>query len=129
MLNRIEPNLLLAIATGLALALLTASLCLFGVPDRWPRYVGAAVLCPIAFVLLNPLFSKRTRDAHPPLIHGTVRGAAVWAAMFPMSIMLVAAAPLIWPGRDLGLLVVISAIWFGVTVESALKARRLGHQP
>lgn len=124
-MSRIEPNLLLALATGLALALLVASMSVFGAPSLWPKYVGAAVLCPIAFVLLNPLFSKKTRDAHPPLIHGAVRGAGVWAAMFPMSIMLVAIAPMIWPGKDLGLLIVISAIWFGVTIESAIKARKL----
>ncbi|KQS56240.1 hypothetical protein ASG17_09495 [Brevundimonas sp. Leaf363] len=127
-MKNIEPNLLLAIATGFALALLTTSLCVFGAPSMWAKYVGAAVLCPIAFVLLNPLFSKKTRDANPPLIHGQVRGAGVWAAMFPMSIMLTAIAPMIWPGKDLGLIVVIAAIWFGVTVESALKARRLARQ-
>jgi hypothetical protein len=124
-LKRLEPNLLGAIATGFALALLVASLCVFGAPSMWAKYVGAAILCPIGFLLLNPLFSKKTRDANTPLIHGEVRGLGVWAAMFPMSIMLVALAPLIWPGKDLGLLVVISAIWFGVTVESAIKAHKL----
>jgi hypothetical protein len=28
------------------------------------------------------------------------------------------------PGLDYGLLVIIAAVWFGVTVESAIKARR-----
>jgi hypothetical protein len=124
-LTRLEPNLLVAVATGFALALLVASLSVFGAPSLWAKYVGAAVLCPVAYVLLNPVFFRKTRDAQPPLIHGEVRGIGVWAAMFPLSIMLVALAPIIWPGKDLGLLVVISAIWFGVTIESAIKARRL----
>ena len=39
-------------------------------------------------------------------------------------LLLVAAVPVFWPGPDYGLLVLIAEIWFGTTVESALKARR-----
>ena len=127
-MKRIEPNFLLALTTGLALALLTASLCVFGAPDRWVKFVAAAVLCPTAFVLLNPLVSKNSRVAKQPLIQSDVRGSGSWAAMFPMSILLTASAPMIWPGKELGLMVVIAGIWVGVTVESAIKAHRLARQ-
>lgn len=124
-MKRIEPNLLLALTTGLALALLTTSAIFAGPADAAAKYIGVAVMAPVAFVLLNGLWSKRTRALHPPLIHAEApRSMMLWASLFPLSIMLAAAAPLFWPGRDLGLLVIIAAIWFGVTVESAIKARK-----
>jgi hypothetical protein len=48
---------------------------------------------------------------------------AAWASLFPMVVILCAAIPVFWPGPDYGLLIIIAAVWFGVTVESALKAR------
>ena len=41
-------------------------------------------------------------------------------------VILSAAVPLIFPGHDYGLLVLIASIWLGSTVESALKARQAG---
>ena len=35
-----------------------------------------------------------------------------------------AAIPVFWPGPDYGLLVIIASVWFGVTVDSAIRARR-----
>jgi hypothetical protein len=43
-----------------------------------------------------------------------------------MVVILCAAIPVFWPGPDYGLLIIIAAVWFGVTVESAIKARRGG---
>ena len=43
-----------------------------------------------------------------------------------MMVILSAAIPVFWPGHDYGLLIIIAALWFGVTVESALKARQSG---
>lgn len=124
-MNRLEPNLLLAMTTALALAFLVSAAVVTAPPGVAIKYLAVASLCPAAFVFLNGLWSKRSGADRPPLIRADApRATMIWAALFPLSIMLAAAAPLMWPGRDLGLLVIIAAIWFGVTVESAIKARR-----
>ena len=51
---------------------------------------------------------------------------AVWASLFPLALILGAAVPVFFPGHDYGLLVIIAAVWFGVTVQSAIKARQAG---
>lgn len=48
------------------------------------------------------------------------------AGLFPMLLILAAGIPILWPGHDYGLLIIIAAVWFGVTAESAVKARRAG---
>ena len=65
------------------------------------------------------------RPVRAPLISPRNPATAVWAALFPMMILICAAAPVFWPGRDYGLLVIIAAVLFGATAESALKARRI----
>lgn len=123
-MNRLEPNLLLAVATGFALALLVMTASLFGEPGGATKYPLLAIGCAAVFVLGNGLLAKRMGRTSPPMVHAGAPATAVWASLFPLAVILSAAAPVFWPGHDYGLLVIIAAIWFGVTVESALKARR-----
>lgn len=125
-MKRIEPNLLLAIATAVPLALLVATASLFGEPGNVLKYVLMAALCSILFVVLNGLLAKRIGTQRPPMIHPEAASTAVWASLFPLMLIIAAAVPVFFPGHDYGLLVVIGAVWFGVTVESALKARQAG---
>ncbi|MNJ42104.1 hypothetical protein D3C77_370560 [compost metagenome] len=125
-MKRIEPNLLLAVTTAIPLALLVATASLFGAPGQLLKYVIIAVLVPTAFVPLNGLLAKRMGTRRPPMIHPDAASTAVWASLFPALIILAAGVPVIFPGHDYGLLVIIAAVFFGGTVESAIKARQAG---
>ncbi|WP_339872283.1 hypothetical protein [uncultured Brevundimonas sp.] len=123
---RIEPNLLLAVTTGVAVALLVTTASVFGEPDQTLKYLILVALCSAGFVLLNGLWSRRMKLERPPMVHAEAATTAVWASLFPLMVILSAAVPLVFPGHDYGLLVIIAAVWLGVTVESALKARQAG---
>ncbi|SJM47342.1 hypothetical protein FM111_00890 [Brevundimonas diminuta 3F5N] len=123
-MKRIEPNLLLAIATAIPLILLIATATLFGMPGQLVKYVMIALIVPAAFVPLNGLMAKRMGMRRPPMIHPDAASTAVWASLFPALIILAAGVPLIFPGHDYGLLLIIAAVFFGGTVESAVKAAR-----
>ena len=125
-MKRIEPNLLLAIATAVPLALLVAAASLFGQPGLTLKYVLLALSCTAAFVVFNGMLSMRMGTQRPPMIHPEAASTAVWASLFPLILIFAAAVPVFFPGHDYGLLVVIGAVWFGVTVESAFKARQAG---
>ena len=125
-MKRIEPNLLLALATAVPLALLVATASLFGEPGNTLKYVLMAVLCSVLFVVLNGMLAKRMGTQRPPMIHPEAASTAAWASLFPMMVIMSAAIPVFWPGHDYGLLVIIASLWFGLTVESALKARQAG---
>lgn len=122
-MKRIEPNLLLAIVTGIALALLVMTASVYGEPGGAVKYPILAVLCSGLFVVLNGLWMRRGGRVTPPMIHAGAPTTAVWATLFPLAIIIAAGAPVFFPGHDYGLLIIIAAVWFGVTVESALKAR------
>jgi hypothetical protein len=123
-LKRLEPNLLLALTTGIALALVTLTVSVYGAGAPL-RNLLLAVLCSTGFVLLNPPLLRMMKiTPRPPMIHPDSPGTVAWAGIFPMMVIAGAAVPVFWPGPDYGLLVIITSIWFGVTVESALKARR-----
>jgi hypothetical protein len=123
-LNRLEPNLLLAVTTGFALVLLTLTVSVYGAGEP-VRNLVLVVICASGFILLNPILQRMMKVApRPPMIHPDAPGTAAWAALFPMMIIASAAVPVFWPGRDYGLLVIIASIWFGLTAESAMKARR-----
>jgi hypothetical protein len=124
-LKRIEPNLLLALSTGLALLLVLMTTIVYGPPIGLIRNPLLAVICAGGFVLLNPILLRMMKfGPRPPMIDRASPGTAVWAALFPLAVMFAAAVPIVWPGRDYGLLVIIAAVWFGVTAESAIKASR-----
>ena len=123
---RIEPNLLLAISTGIPLLLLTLTATVYGEPGPEWRYPFLAGLYTIMFVGLNKPLSKlmRMRTDRPPMISMDVPMSVLWASTFPGIVMLMAVAPFLVRGQDYGLLVVIASVMFGFTVDSAMKALR-----
>lgn len=123
-MTRFEPNLLLAFATAVPLILLIATATLFGEPGQLLKYGLTALIVPLAYVPLNALFSAKMGYARPPMIHPEAASTAVWASLFPALIFLAAGVPIVFPGHDYGLLVVIASVFFAGTVESAVKARR-----
>jgi len=123
-LKRLEPNFLLAVTTGFALILVTLTVSVYGAGEPL-RNLLLAVICASGFVLLNPVLLRLMKiPPRPPLIHPDSRGTALWASLFPMLVSASAAIPVVWPGPDYGLLVIIAAVWFGATTESAIRARR-----
>lgn len=125
-MSRIEPNALLALSTGVALALLLMTASVFGEPGNTLKYVLSAVICAGAFVLLNGRVARMMkRPAVQPMIHADAPGTAVWSGLFPLMVIAMACAPVFFAGHDYGLLVIIASVIFGATVESAVRARRL----
>lgn len=126
-MKRLEPNLLLAVSTACSLILVLLTISVFGAPGQDLRNILLVVICTGGFVLLNPILLKMMKiTPRPPLIHRDSPATVLWAALFPMVIILGSALPVFWPGKDYGMLVLIAAIWFGATVESAIKAARKG---
>lgn len=121
---RIEPNLLLAIATGIPLLLLTLMATVYGEPGPAWRYPFLAGLYTVMFVGLNRPLSRlmRMRTDRPPMIDMVAPMSILWASIFPGIVMLMAFVPFFVRGFDYGLLVVIASIMFGFTVDSAMKA-------
>lgn len=127
-MNRIEPNLLLAVATGLPLLLLTLTAAVYGEPAPLWRYPFLAGLYTAMFVVLHRPFSRlmRMNPDRPPMIDPSAPTSALWAAIFPGVVMVLAVIPFFFRGWDYGLLVVIASVLFGYTVRSAMKAPRAG---
>nr|WP_312161912.1 hypothetical protein [Brevundimonas diminuta] len=123
-MKRIEPNLLLAVATAIPLILLIATATLFGAPGQLMKYLVIAVIVPVAFVPMNAVMRAKMGWTRPPMIHPHAASTAVWASLFPALIILAAGVPLVFPGHDYGLLIIIAATFFSLTVESAIKAAR-----
>ena len=124
-MNRLEPNALLALSTGVALALLVMTASVFGEPGHTVKYVVSAVICAGAFVLLNGRMARMMkRPAVQPMIHADAPGTAVWAGLFPLMVIAMACAPVFFAGHDYGLLVIVAAVIFGLTIDSATRARR-----
>lgn len=126
-MNRLEPNLLLALSTSLALVLVVVTSSYYGAEPQLLRNVFLAVACTAGFVWLNPMLQRRMKQKpRPPMIDRSSPGTAAWAGLFPLFVIAAAAVPIFWPGHDNGLLIIIAAVWTGVAVESALKAIRRG---
>nr|WP_316628268.1 hypothetical protein [uncultured Brevundimonas sp.] len=124
-MNRIEPNALLALSTGVALALLVMTASVFGAPGNTLKYVLSAVICAGAFVLLNGRMARMMkRPAVRPMIDADAPGTAVWSGLFPLMVIAMACAPVFFAGHDYGLLVIIASVVFGATVDSAVRANR-----
>ena len=125
-MSRLEPNALLAVSTAFALVLTVITTAVYGPPAALIRNPLLAVICAGGFLLLNPWLERAMkRPDRPPLISQGAPATTAWASLFPAMILICAAIPVFWPGRDYGLLVIIAAVLFGSVVESALKARRL----
>jgi len=118
----VEPNLLLAFATGTALTLLVLTAGVFGRPDFLVRYVIIAAGFSACYVAMNTWIERRAAAPPPPMIPAEVAGVP-WAMTIPLLVLLAAAAPVILPGRDFALLVIIATVLFGLTVRSAMRVR------
>lgn len=125
-MNRLEPNLLLAIATIFATALLVMTATMFGPGEAWFRHGLTAVVVVIAYLALQPLNRKLFKMDPPPMVHPEAPQTAVWAMIFPGLILLMAALPLFFPGVSFGLAVVIASVFTGAAIRSAIKARARG---
>lgn len=125
-MRSLEPNLLLAATTSVALILLIMTASMFGEAGQAVKYAILAVVCIPALVFFNGLLAKRTGRVRPAMISRESPATAVWAAIVPGLVMLGAALPVLFGGYDYGLLVIIGAVLTGVTVESAIKAGRDG---
>lgn len=123
-MKRLEPNLLLAVSTGVALVLLVMTAGVFGRPDYLLRYCVIAVGFSACYVVMNTVIEKRAAFAPRPMILPDTPGTAVWALLIPILVLIAAAAPVILPGRDFALLVIIATVLFGLTVRSAMRAIR-----
>ncbi len=125
-MKRLEPNLLLAITCFVTLALLLFTASMFGEPGGALKYPLMAAICIIAFVIGNGLVQRRMKRTTPPMISLDNPRSAAWAGFFPMVLMIFAGVPVFWTGHDYGLLVIIGSVMTGLTIESALKARKAG---
>lgn len=124
-MKRLEPNLLLAVSTGIPLILLLLTAASYGEPGQATKYVILAVLCAGLVVALNGRFARMMNRPEPlPMIRTEAPTTAVWAGLFPLVVIVAAALPVFFPGHDYGLLVIIASVWFGLTVDSALRARK-----
>lgn len=109
---------MLCVTTGLALALLTfAAFSAAPEPLRWrPVAIGPGVV--IAYLLLNRVLLRRA--PRPPLVQADSPITLIFAGCLPLSLILLAVTAIIWPGRDYTLAVIVGAVFFGLTVESAV---------
>jgi hypothetical protein len=123
-LKRIDPNVLLAITTLFAVALLVMSATIFGPADPPWRYVATAAVVTVVFLVLQPFVPRFMKMKKGPLVIAEAPSSAVWAAIYPGLIILAAALPPLFPGVSFGLAVVIAAVFLGSTIESAIMSLR-----
>ena len=119
---KVEPNLLLAVSTGTALVLLVLTAGTFGRPDYMFRYSVIAIGFSACYVALNSMIESRAVAPPQPMVSREVRSLP-WAAFIPAFVLLSAAVPVILPGRDFALLVIVCTVLFGLTVRSAMRVR------
>lgn len=122
---KIEPNLVLAFSTGMALTLLVLTAGVFGRPDFLIRYAIMAVGFSACYVALNTWIERRAPVPPQPMIPERVIGLPL-AMVIPLLVLTFAAVPVILPGRDVALLVIIATVLFGLTVRSAMRVRPAG---
>lgn len=128
-MKRLEPNALLAISTVFALFFVVAAASLSATGNTALKYVALGLACPVGFVFLNAALMKRTKRKPRALIMPEAPATAAWASIFPMMVLLSAVLPVLAPGGDYGLMIIIAGIFTGVTIESALEARRRNLRP
>lgn len=123
-MKRIDPNVLLAVTTLFAVALLVMSATIFGPADPPWRYVATAAVVTVVFLALQPFVPRFMKLKKGPLVIAEAPSSAVWAAIYPGLIILAAALPPLFPGVSFGLAVVIAAVFLGSTIESAILSLR-----
>lgn len=120
---RLELNALVALSTAIAMALLVCSAAVFGEQGQVVKYLIIALAVPVALIPLNRLWRKKMGLATTVMVQADAPGAVMWAAIFPAMVGLSAIIPFFFPYKDYGLLVLIGAVWLGLTLDSALAAR------
>ena len=120
---KVEPNLVLAFSTGMALTLLVLTGGVFGRPDFQVRYAVMALGFTLGYVVLNTILERRAPAPPPPMIPVRVVGIPI-AMAIPVMILTFAFVPVLLPGRDVALLVIIGTVLFGVTIRSAMRVKR-----
>lgn len=124
-MNR-NVNLLLAAVSLLALFLVTLSAISTAAPERAPIYLAAALFSALGFMLLNGLWMHSRKRRPKPLIDRNAPVTLFMAMIFPLTIILSAALPLIAPGGDYGLMLIMAGVWTGLTLQSARAALKQG---
>jgi hypothetical protein len=114
-----QLNLLVALSTGFALALLVVSATAYASPELKWRYVALAPAVLIVYLLMKRILLKN-RFPRRPLVDPESPISVGLAGLLPLIILLCAGATILWPGRDFGLAVIVGTIWFGLTVEGVL---------
>ena len=120
---KVESNLILAFSTGMALTLLVLTAGVFGRPDFLERYVLMTMGFSALYVGLNTWLERRAAVPPPPIIPERVIGLPL-AMIIPALVLTFSAVPVILPGQDVALLVIIGTVLFGLTVRSAMRVKR-----
>ena len=82
-MNRLEPNILLAVSTGVALILLVLTASAFGEPGNTIKYVVSAVVCSAIVAGLNSWMARRMGQTElHPMIRAEAPTSAVLAGLF-----------------------------------------------
>jgi hypothetical protein len=118
-----QLNLLLAVVTGLSLAALVAAATFAAPPGHEKRFVYLAPATVLIYLLVSRFLAKAI-PPRPPLIMPGAPATMWFAVILPLIIILCAVAATVLPGRDFGVLVIMGAVWFGLTIDSALRARK-----
>ena len=126
-MKRFEPNLLLAVTTAFALILMVMTASLSASTMTALKYVGLAIACSVGFVVLNKAFMAMRKRKPRVLITPENPAVMILAAVFPIVVLLSAVLPLLAP--DYGFMIIIAAVFTGLTAESALEARRRAASP
>jgi hypothetical protein len=116
--------MILAITTAFALMLMVVTASLYASTTTTLKYVGLAIACSAGFVLLNKAFMAARKRKPRVLISAEHPGVVILAAIFPLVVLLSSVLPLLAPTADYGFMIIIAAVFTGLTAESALEARR-----
>ncbi len=117
-----EVNLLVALSTGFALALLVVTATVFAPPHLTWRYVALAPAVLLVYLLLKRVLLKG-KFPRRPLVDPESPISIGLSGFLPLIILLCAGAAALWPA-DYGLAVILGAIWFGLTIEGVMDTPR-----
>ena len=120
-MNR-NVNILLAMASVLALFLVTLSAISTASPERAPVYLGCALFSALGFMILNGFWMHSRKRKPKPLIDRNAPVTIIMAMIFPMVIIVSAVLPQIGPNGDYGLMLIMAGVWTGLTLQSARAA-------
>ena len=120
-MNR-NVNILLAMASVLALFLVTLSAISTASPERAPVYLGCALFSALGFMILNGIWMHSRKRKPKPLIDRNAPVTIIMAKIVPMVIIVSAVLPQIGPNGDYGLMLIMAGVWTGLTLQSARAA-------